>query len=884
MKKLTKSILLIVAILINTAVLGQKNDSNKNNTNDYYKILHKYYKEDSKLLKEKSEKEQKQFKRWEWYWSSRYDAIEGYDKITKISNEFIARNQENANSELLKSATISNNLPINWSCIGPFSNPIGNTKSYIGQIVSVWADPDRTDIVYAGGRNGGLWKKTSSTDWTCLTDEIFSFGVIDIAVHPTNLNKIYIATGCWAAGGTSTKNGDYGFGVFYSNDGGTTWVTNTMTSVPETDLFFRKILIDPINPDIIYALSRKTVYKSINGGATWINTHAPTLVNDTEYYDMVMKPNDTSTLYISAHSHEIYRTTTAANTWESTNLANNLSWTGVKWKIGIAVSEANPEKLFVAYTKDTTNGEYYSFIETSTNKGNSWTPIVNNKFLYSRNYTPLRLAVSPTNENAIIVGGIHLYKYNGSGGLSNIHSGVHDDIRKVLFAKDGTNEQLYVGHDGGLSRSDNYGLNWTSIDDGLATGLFLSLSSSTTTSDKLIVGTMDCHCHIYESGLWTNTGSGDGGSTLIDYSNDNIIYTLFNTKLYKTTNNGTSWYYKNKDLIEYDSEIFMHPTNPSTIYCGPYNFSVSYDGGNNWSNLKTGIGRVTGIDIHPTNPNIIYFTSVTYDYTVTPYYPSSHIYKSIDAGNNSTEITNNSTIGSLLTNNPIRTTGIKINPLNSNQVWLTVGSLIDGEKVYESNNGGLTWNNISFNLDNFPIQCIEYDEVNRCIYVGTDIGVYYKNDGENTWSRLGNNLPYVLVTDLEINKLTGKLYAATLGRAAWEAELPGWCYDASTITLTSNTNWNSPESICNNIVVDNNSTLTVSSSIALSHLSKITVKNGSKLIVTFGGTISNANIEIQSGGYIKLENGGTLELNTNDELNILLGATSDIPNGEIKIL
>ena len=58
---------------------------------------------------------------------------------------------------------------------------------------------------------------------------------------------------------------------------------------------------------------------------------------------------------------------------------------------------------------------------------------------------------------------------------------------------------------------------------------------------------------------------------------------------------------------------------------------------------------------------------------------------------------------------------------------------------------------------------------NNGIYVGGDIGVYFRNNQTNGWLFYGNGLPNTSIRDLRI--ISGKLHAATFGRGVWKTGL-----------------------------------------------------------------------------------------------------------------
>jgi hypothetical protein len=128
-------------------------------------------------------------------------------------------------------------------------------------------------------------------------------------------------------------------------------------------------------------------------------------------------------------------------------------------------------------------------------------------------------------------------------------------------------------------------------------------------------------------------------------------------------------------------------------------------------------------------------------------------------------------------------TDITVDPTNANVVFVSLSGYEEGVKVYLSTNGGNSgqWTNISGSLPNIPVNCIEFhNNGNNGLYVGTDIGVFYRDDVLGDWIYYSNSLPSIVVTDLYINPTNGKIVAGTYGRGMWQADLYNGC-DATLI-------------------------------------------------------------------------------------------------------
>jgi photosystem II stability/assembly factor-like uncharacterized protein len=96
----------------------------------------------------------------------------------------------------------------------------------------------------------------------------------------------------------------------------------------------------------------------------------------------------------------------------------------------------------------------------------------------------------------------------------------------------------------------------------------------------------------------------------------------------------------------------------------------------------------------------------------------------------------------------------------------------DAANVWETTDGGDTWHNISGNLPNAPVEMLTYDQPHDQLYVATDFGVFYLKNGKKNWARLGSGLPNTPVLDIKITGDDKSIYAATFGRSVWKLPIP----------------------------------------------------------------------------------------------------------------
>jgi hypothetical protein len=108
---------------------------------------------------------------------------------------------------------------------------------------------------------------------------------------------------------------------------------------------------------------------------------------------------------------------------------------------------------------------------------------------------------------------------------------------------------------------------------------------------------------------------------------------------------------------------------------------------------------------------------------------------------------------------------------NANTAYLALAGLVSGIKVYRTTDGGSSWQNISYNLPNVPVNCIKTIPVTGELIAATDLGIYKFDEAANNWINKSSGLPNVIVSDIEFNQVLNKMYAATFGRGIWETDL-----------------------------------------------------------------------------------------------------------------
>ena len=323
---------------------------------------------------------------------------------------------------------------------------------------------------------------------------------------------------------------------------------------------------------------------------------------------------------------------------------------------------------------------------------------------------------------------------------------------------------------------------------------------------------------------------------IIDYDNPDIMYAAYqNGVVNKSIDGGDSFspiVYNDGSGINasgaWVTPYIIHPTENNTLLVGKDQVYRSTDGGLIW----TQVGSVSAGEIYmralayaPSNPDYIYASFLLQFFSTTD-------------GNTFTNRTGTLPVGSATI------AYIAVSNTNPNKVWVTFSGYADGEKVYMSDDAGVTWTNYSAGLPNLPANCIVYQNgSNDALYVGTDVGVYYRNSSMSSWQPFFDGLPNVIVNELEIHYGAGKIRAATYGRGLWESDLVTSCTVPTYIwTGAVSTAWENPGNWSCGVLPDANSDVVINSGTAVLNsnttIRSFTVNQGVNFTVNPGYTLT----------------------------------------------
>ncbi len=653
----------------------------------------------------------------------------------------------------------------NWKAMGPINTPIilsNGKKRGNGRVNCIAFDPINHNTIWIGSPAGGLWKSSDGgSNWDTNTDNLPVIGVSHIAIDPYNSQVMYIVTG------DSYATDTYSIGVLKSTDGGSTWVTTGLSySVNQTQTV-NKLIINPSFTDSLYAVTNSNILVSADAGQTWQSVGPVGRWRDIEF-----KPDNPSVLFAAKQSNggsSVYRSNDGGVNWSV--IDNGMS--GARYRPLICVTPANPNVVYALFSA---SDHSFNALYKSSDAGDNWTMQSDSPNILGRDtdgsssggqaWYDLSLGVSTNNEDLVYVGGINLWRsddggvtwdVDGSSGNGSNYSYMHVDQHALEFNPH--THVAYAGNDGGLYKYMNSLNTWVDISDGLEISQFYNLGLSQSNPDRLVAGAQDNGTEMLTNTTWEAIMGGDGMECAIDIYDDNIIYAEYQYGgLRKSYNGGNDW--DNIKPVSYEgawnTPYAIHPINNNLIVIGYDEVYRSTTAGGIWDSISYNVSNgqaIRSIALAPSDEDYIYVASY------------SRIKVTKDAGQNWTYIKPG------LPNYNI--TDIVVSKDNADRAWVTFSDYNSIHKVYETNDAGDNWFNISGNnLPGLPVNCIVYQGgANDDLYIGTDIGVYHKNNSMSEWEPYNNGLPNVIVNELEIHYGEGTISAATYGRGVWTSPL-----------------------------------------------------------------------------------------------------------------
>lgn len=686
---------------------------------------------------------------------------------------------------------------LRWREVGPARG---------GRSVAVAGSAQRPHEYWMGTTGGGVYKTTDGgMNWQSVTDRYLGGTIGAITVDPSNPDIV------WVGGGETCIRGNtsHGDGVWKTTDAGRTW---KLMGFSEEHI--SNIVIHPTNPNIVYlgvfgdpfkATPNRGIYKTTDGGSNWSKS---LFVNDsTGSIDLVMDPSNPEVLYAAmwqawrqpwgmssggVHS-AIYKTSDAGATWTNlTTTARGLP-KGVIGKIGIAVSPANPRRVWALIEHD--SGGVYR----SDDAGATWAYINRERKLRQRAWYYTHIYADP--RNADIVYALNTGFYRSRDGGKTFPQGIqvpHGDNHDLWIAPNDA-DRMINSNDGGANVSFNGGRTWT--DQDFPTAQFYHV---TTTNDwpYMICGAQQDNSTLcgpsrkqgqIQRADWYDAGGCESGYIAAHPAKPNVTFagcyggnldrrdrlTGFarDVTVYPRNPMGHS----SADIavrFNWTFPIVFSRHNPNVLYAAGSRLFRSSNEGESWTAVSPELARRDPRTMGPSGGPITKDQTGVETYGIIFAFDESPITPGLLwAGTDDGLIwisRNNGMSWSDVTPPDIgdftRISIIEPSAHDAGTAYVAANRYALGDKqpiFYKTNDYGKTWMRIVTGIkDDHFARVIREDPARRgLLFAGTERGVYLSFDDGRSWQSLQKNLPPVPVHDLTIKD--NDVIVATHGRSFW---------------------------------------------------------------------------------------------------------------------
>ena len=707
--------------------------------------------------------------------------------------------------------------------------PVGN------RVISVVGVPGDPMTYYAGAASGGIWKTSDGgLGWRPVFDDqsVHSIGSLAVAASDPQI--------VWAGTGETfiRSNVSIGNGIYKSTDGGRTWEHRGLDSTGRIG----RVIVHPSDPDTVYASAlghgyspqpERGVYRTRDGGKTW--ERILFVDENTGASDLVMDPGNPRILFAGMWQLEI-------KTWgrESGGPGSGLfmsrdggdTWTRIEGrglpvlpvgKVAVCMTPEDPDKVYALietgdgvpwHGKETESGELWR----SKDGGKSWRLVSHNRNLAGRSAYYSRCAVSTDDPDEVYFLGSSFSETLDGGKTSRTRSRSNApgwDHHDMWI--DPTNaDRMIVGHDGGVSISENRGKSWLRIQLPVAQLYHVTVDNQI---PYYVYGNRQdgpsmrgpANSRLSGSsrraeiprGMWHGVGGGESGFATPDPVDPNIIWSSASgsgarggivvryneerrqyrqVEVWPESTGG--WPAADlKYRFQWTFPLLISPHDHNTVYVTSQFVHRTTNGGQSWRvispDLTTNDKGKQGISGGLTPDNIgVEYCCVIYAFDESPvqqgvFWAGSNdgqVHLSRDGGETWNNVSKN--IPGLPPLGTVR--NIDASKWDAGKAYIAVDFHQVGNfdpLVYKTEDYGEHWTPITSGISRSPlsyVRNIREDPVRPgLLYLGTENALYVSFDDGGNWQPLQTNLPPAPMYWIVIQEHFNDLVVGTYGRGFW---------------------------------------------------------------------------------------------------------------------
>ncbi len=677
-----------------------------------------------------------------------------------------------------------------------------------GRISDLAVDPRHPKRIFVAAASGGVWKSDNAgTTWSPIFEDQDSYSIGCVELDPTNPLVVWVGTG----EENSQRSVSYGDGIYKSVDGGKSWKNMGLRHSEHIS----RILVDPVAPDTVFAAvqgplwkpgGERGLYKTTDGGKTW--RRVLEIDEYTGVTDVVMDPGNSDILIAAAYQRErrvwsfidggpgsgLYKSTDGGESWQKLKRGLPSKEMG---KIGLAISETNPEVVYAIIEAAGDAGGFYR----STDGGWSWTKRSGKTTDYPFYYQ--EIVADPHDPNRVYLLDTLLQVTRDGGKTFQSINGTSKHVdNHALWVDPGEPQHLLSGCDGGLYESHDGGETWRFFDNLPITQFYRVAVDNSRPFYKIYGGTQDNATlggpsrTTSRQGItnadWYVTVGGDGFKPQVDPAEPSIVY--------------SQWQYGG--LVRYDhqsgerigirpeelpateplrwnwnSPLLISPHSGKRLYFAANKLFRSDDRGSSWKAVSSDLtrqldknrlelmGRIWSVDaVGKHDGTSFYGTIVALDesplveglvYVGTD---DGLLQITEDGGEHWRKVESIPGIPELS-----YVSALLASRHDPNTVYAAFDHHKSGDfkpYILLSRDRGTSWKPIVGGLpERGSVHALAEDHVRQgLLFSGTEFGLYFSVDDGEQWVRLKGGLPTIAVRDLAVQREANALVLATFGR------------------------------------------------------------------------------------------------------------------------